>query len=160
MLVLFDNGTPRGVAAALPTHTVEEARARGWDTVRNGELLDAAESAGFDATDRNIRYQQNLAGRRIAVVTPSKARWKLIRNQLAEVTAAVFSAKPGTLTEVDSLSGSTRRPYYEKIGVARGRWRPGRASWPCVPATAGPPALARPPGPGTRRSCTRCRRSA
>ena len=48
MRVLFDNGTPRGVAAALAAHVVEEARSRGWDTLRNGELLDAAEAAGFD----------------------------------------------------------------------------------------------------------------
>ena len=61
MRVLFDNGTPRGVANALPDHAVEEARSHGWDVLRNGELLDAAEAAGFDVlvtTDRNIRYQR------------------------------------------------------------------------------------------------------
>jgi tartrate dehydratase beta subunit/fumarate hydratase class I family protein len=59
MRILFDNGTPRGVAAALSKHSVEEARSREWDTLGNGELLDQAESAGFDVfvtTDRNI-YQ-------------------------------------------------------------------------------------------------------
>jgi len=44
MRILFDNGTPRGVAGALADHTVEEARSRGWDTLGNGELLDAAEA--------------------------------------------------------------------------------------------------------------------
>src|SRR5438445_82970 len=48
MRVLFDNGTPRGVASALSGHTVEEARSRGWDALGNGELLDAAEAAGFE----------------------------------------------------------------------------------------------------------------
>ncbi len=82
MRVLFDNGTPRGVASALSDHTVEEARAHGWDTLRNGELLDAAEAAGFDVfltTDRNLRHQQNLTGRRIAIVVLGKGRWKLIK---------------------------------------------------------------------------------
>jgi hypothetical protein len=68
MRVLFDNGTPRGVASALVGHVVEEARMHGWDTLRNGELLDAAQAAGFEVfitTDRNIRYQQNLANRKI-----------------------------------------------------------------------------------------------
>ncbi len=77
MRVLFDNGVPRGVAAGLGTHVVEEARARGWDTLRNGELLDAAEAAGFDVfvtTDRNIHHQQNLIGRTIAVVVLGKGR--------------------------------------------------------------------------------------
>jgi hypothetical protein len=48
MRVLFDNGTPRGGAAALAAHIVEEARSRGWDTLKNGELLDAAEAAGLN----------------------------------------------------------------------------------------------------------------
>ena len=57
MRVLFDNGTPRDVASALSDHIVEEARSHGWDALQNGELLDAAEAAGFDVlvtTDRNI----------------------------------------------------------------------------------------------------------
>lgn len=95
MRVLFDDGTPRGVAAALSEHAVEEARARGWDTLKNGELLDAAEAAGFDVfvtTDRNIRHQQNLTHRKIAVVVLGKTRWKPIKERLADVAAAVAAA--------------------------------------------------------------------
>lgn len=104
MRILFDNGTPRGLAAALSEHIVEEARSRGWDTLGNGELLDAAEAAGFDVfvtTDRNIRHQQNFTGRRIAVVVLGKARWKLIKDRLADVAAAVAAARPGRVVEVD-----------------------------------------------------------
>lgn len=104
MRVLFDNGTPRGVTAALSDHIVEEARLRGWDTLRNGELLDAAEAAGFDVfvtTDRNLRYQQNLTGRRIAIVVLGRGRWRLIRGKLREIAAAVSTATPGSLTEVE-----------------------------------------------------------
>src|SRR5260370_150081 len=95
MRILFDNGTPRGVASALTGHTVEEARWHGWDTLRNGELLDAAEAAGFDVfltTDRNIRYQQNLTGRKIAIVVLGKGRWRLIKNKLPAIAEAVGSA--------------------------------------------------------------------
>ncbi len=104
MRILFDNGTPRGVAAALLEHTVEEARARGWDTLGNGELLDAAESAGFDVlitTDRNLRYQQNLKSRKIAVVVLGKGRWTFIKKTLPEIAAAVATATPGSFVEVD-----------------------------------------------------------
>jgi hypothetical protein len=104
MRVLFDNGTPRGLASALPDHTVEEARARGWDALRNGELLDAAEAAGFEifvTTDRNLRYQQNLTGRRIAVVVLGKGRWRLIKARLPEISTAVNTATPGSFVEVD-----------------------------------------------------------
>ena len=104
MRVLFDNGTPRGIAAALLGHVVEEARSHGWDTLRNGELLDAAEAAGFDlflTTDRNLRYQQNLANRQIAIVVLGKGRWRLIRTRLAEIVAAVEAATPGSYAEVE-----------------------------------------------------------
>lgn len=104
MRILFDNGTPRGVASALVGHTVEEARSRGWDALRNGELLTAADAARFDVlltTDRNMRYQQNLEGRTIAVVVLSKARWRLIRRQLPEILDAVSAATPGSFTEVE-----------------------------------------------------------
>jgi hypothetical protein len=103
MRVLFDNGTPRGVAAALKNHVVEEVRDRGWDTFRNGELLDAAEAAGFDVfitTDRNLRYQQNLTGRKIAIVVLGKARWRLIKPRLGAIVEAVEGASPGSFLEV------------------------------------------------------------
>ena len=104
MRVLFDNGTPRGVAPALIGREVEEARAHGWDTLKNGDLLDAAESAGFDVfvtTDRNIRFQQNLEGRKIAIVVLAKGRWRLIRRWLPEIAAAVAAVTPGSVVEVD-----------------------------------------------------------
>jgi hypothetical protein len=104
MRILFDNGTPRGVASALPGHTVEEARSHGWDTLRNGELLDAAEAAGFDVfltTDRNIRYQQNLTGRKIAIVVLAKGRCRHIKNRLPAIATAVAAATPGSFAEVE-----------------------------------------------------------
>jgi hypothetical protein len=104
MRVLFDNGTPRGVGTALTDHLVEQARAHGWDTLRNGELLDAAEAAGFDVfvtTDRNLRYQQNLAGRKIAIIVLGNGRWRLIRNRLPIISAAVAAAAPGSVAEIE-----------------------------------------------------------
>jgi hypothetical protein len=104
MLILFDHGTPRGIAQYLTEHTVKEARAQGWDRLTNGELLKAAEDAGFDlllSTDKNIRYQQNLQHLKIAVVVLGKARWQLIKPQMTHVVAAVNAAQPGTYTEVD-----------------------------------------------------------
>jgi hypothetical protein len=109
MLVLFDNGTPRNLARYLiDHHTVTEARARGWDKLENGALLTASEAAGFEViltTDRNLRYQQNLAGRRIAVVALGKGRWTLIKPHVAKVVAAVNAATPGSYAEVEKQEG-------------------------------------------------------
>jgi hypothetical protein len=105
MLVLFDNGTPRTLARYLiGSHTVTEARARGWDRLENGELLTAAEAAGFEVivtTDRNLRYQQNLSARRIAVVVLGKGRWALIQPHVGKVLAAVNAATAGGYIEVE-----------------------------------------------------------
>jgi hypothetical protein len=104
MLVLFDHGTPRSIARWLRGHTVVEALARGWDRLTNGELLSAAEEAGFDVlltTDKNIQYQQNLTGRRIAIVVLGNPQRPAVHRCIGRVFAAVNSATPGSYTVVD-----------------------------------------------------------
>ncbi len=107
MLILFDHGTPRGLARALEGHTVKEARAQGWDTLSNGDLLNAAEKAGFDVlltTDSNLPHQQNLQGRKLAIVILSRNRWSLVRTMRRQIADAVNAAKPGTCTVVEISS--------------------------------------------------------
>ena len=104
MRILFDHGTPRGIARSLPGHSVKEAQAQGWDTLTNGELLNAAEEAGFDvllSTDQNLRYQQNLAGRRLTIVVLGKGRWRLIQPVMTKVVATVEMATPGSFALVE-----------------------------------------------------------
>jgi hypothetical protein len=103
VLILLDNNAPRGLIRALTGHTVAEARERGWETLKNGDLLTAAEKAGFEVlltSDKNIRYQQNLGGRKIAIVVLTIGRWEPVRRMLAEIATAVNAATPGSYTEV------------------------------------------------------------
>ena len=105
MLVLFDHGTPKGLARALPGHTIQTAQAKGRDTLSNGALLNAAEEAGFElllTTDRRIRYQQNLRVRRIAlVVLTGSTRWSRVQQHADRIATAVASATPGSYSEVE-----------------------------------------------------------
>jgi hypothetical protein len=105
MLILFDHGAPRGVARALRGHTVNTAKARGWDTLTNGVLLKAAEEAGVDllfTTDGSIRYQQNLMGRKLAIVVlTGTTKWSQVRLHLERIAAVVDAATPGSYTEVE-----------------------------------------------------------
>ena len=91
MLILFDHGAPRGLIRALPNHTVFTAQSRGWDKLNNGALLNAAEEAAFElllTTDRRIRYQQNLNGRKIAlVVLTGSTKWARVRYILSVLPA-------------------------------------------------------------------------
>jgi hypothetical protein len=104
MLVLFDQGTPIGIRQSLREHTVRTASEQGWSTLLNGQLLRAAEEAGFDVlltTDNSLPFQQKLEGRKLALVILSKNRWKLIRRVLPEIAAAVAATEPGSCTVVE-----------------------------------------------------------
>src|SRR5277367_1050963 len=104
MRVLFDHGTPAPLAAFLEGHTVTKAKDRGWDRLSNGDLLTAAEEAGYDVlvtTDKNIRYQQNLEGRRIALVVLSTPQWPVVKLHIEGIANALNNAGPGTYIEVD-----------------------------------------------------------
>ena len=88
MLVLFDHVTPAGVARCLESHDVVKAKDRGWDTLINGDLLSVAEEAGFEVlltADKNMRYQQNLEGRRIALVVISTPQWPVVQLNLGKI---------------------------------------------------------------------------
>ena len=105
MLILFDHGTPRGIIRGLSGHTVITAQSQGWDRLSNGALLRVAEETAVDlllTTDRRIRYQQNLTGRKIAmVVLTGTTKWSRARLHLDRIAAAVNAAAPGSYVEVE-----------------------------------------------------------
>ena len=104
MLVLFDQATPVPIRQFLKGHTVKTAWQQGWDQLRNGDLLTAAEQAGFDVlltTDKNLQYQQNLKRRKIAIVVLGQQQWPTLRPHVQLVVEAVDAATPGSYTHVD-----------------------------------------------------------
>jgi hypothetical protein len=104
MLILFDHSTPAPLRHDLKGHIVVEAFERGCERFANGALLDAAEAAGFElllTADKNLRYQQNLTGRKIAIVVLGNAQWPVLRRHVERVVAAVEAATPGSYAEVD-----------------------------------------------------------
>ena len=104
MRVLFDQATPVPIREFLIGHTVRTAAQEHWDRLKNGDLLTAAEHAGFDVfltTDKNLQYQQNLAGRTIAIVVIGIQQWPALQPHVARVVAAVKGAKPGSFTLVE-----------------------------------------------------------
>jgi len=82
MRVLLDQGTPMPLRKHLLLHNVSTAYELQWGSLENGALLQHAESHGFDVlitTDQNLKYQQNLANRKIAVVVLSTTSWPRIQ---------------------------------------------------------------------------------
>lgn len=75
----------------------------GWHQLRNGELLAEAEANGFDlfvTTDQNIRYQQNLSGRKLGILVLLNTDWRLIRQNVSAIVEAVDAMVPGAYAEV------------------------------------------------------------
>ena len=104
MRVLFDQGTPVPLRQLLTQHEVVTAYERGWSKLKNGDLLDVAEKEGFAVlvtTDANLKYQQNLASRQIAIVVLGTTSWPRMRRAARAVVAAVDGASAGSYTEVE-----------------------------------------------------------
>jgi hypothetical protein len=100
--VLFDQGVPAPLRDHLPGHDVKTAFELGWSTLVNGELLTRAEER-FDAiitTDHNLQQQQNLSGRRIAVLVLPTTSWPRLQGMTRAIADAVGSLEPGQYLEL------------------------------------------------------------
>jgi len=103
MRILFDQGTPLPLRRLLIGHSVETAFEKGWATLDNGDLLSAAENASFEllvTTDQNLRYQQNLKNRRIAILVLPTTRWAQIDAHAPEIVAVIDVIVAGEYREV------------------------------------------------------------
>jgi predicted nuclease of predicted toxin-antitoxin system len=103
--ILFDHCVPKPLRRELPRHDITTARDMRWEGLKNGRLLDEAQAAGFDVlltVDHNIRYQQNLTGRAIAVVVmiADGITVEELRPLLPAVEETLALVQPGQLYEV------------------------------------------------------------
>lgn len=87
---------------SLAAHTVSTAYEMGWSALANGDLLDAAEGQFdvFVTTDQKLRYQQNLVGRRLAILVLPYASWPKLQTHLPTIVAAIEAMSPGQYQEV------------------------------------------------------------
>ncbi|MGH9145708.1 MAG: DUF5615 family PIN-like protein [Vicinamibacterales bacterium] len=102
MRVLLDQGTPLPLRQHLSGHQVETAFELGWSRLTNGELLAAAEGR-FDVlvtTDKNLRHQQSLSGRKLAVLALPTTSWPRLRAHVPGIVSALASIKPGEYLEL------------------------------------------------------------
>jgi predicted nuclease of predicted toxin-antitoxin system len=91
MKILMDECVPWPMHRLLPSHSCTSVQAQGWSGIRNGDLLQRAEGEFdlFVTSDQNIRYQQNLAGRRIAILELSTNDLRRIQSASALIAEAV-----------------------------------------------------------------------
>jgi hypothetical protein len=103
MKILFDQGTPVPLRRHLAGHVVDTAFERGWSNLKNGALLDTAEQDGYGlliTTDQNLKHQQPLGGRPLAIVVLLSTSWPRIQLRITEIQAAVDGISPGDYIEI------------------------------------------------------------
>ena len=105
MKILFDHGTPAPLRRSLAGHEISTAYEMGWATLSNGDLLAAAEKSFdvFITNDQNLRYQQNLTGRRLAILVLPTTSWPEIQRHTNKISTSVNALKPGDFIELDFL---------------------------------------------------------
>ena len=116
MKILLDENLDHRLRGYLGSHEVFTASFKGWDGLKSGKLLDVAESDGFEVFltgDQTLYYEQNLTGRRLAVIAMSSVEWRSVGNHLQQILKAIDSAVPGSFQAVDCGTFSRKRTAEE-----------------------------------------------
>ena len=103
MRVLFDQGAPVPLRQHLSDHVVTTAHELGWGQLKNGELLQQAEQQGFEVlvtTDQNLKYQQHLSSRRIAIVVLGVTSWPRLQKVIPAIVEALRTIKGSDYLEI------------------------------------------------------------
>ena len=103
MRVIFDENVPAPLRRYLPGHQVTTVQEQGWTGISNGDLVNRGEEQ-FDVlllADKNLRYQQNLRSRRIALIELPTNRWPLVEKIASRIAQAVEQAAPNSYTIIE-----------------------------------------------------------
>ncbi|WP_367399795.1 DUF5615 family PIN-like protein [Nevskia soli] len=116
MRVLLDENLPHRLRQRLGSHEAFTVSYMGWAGMKNGELLDAAEQAGFEALvtgDQTLSYEQNFTGRRIAVLVLSTIDRDILKSNAPLIVAALDAVTPGSVQQVDCGTFSRKKQVEE-----------------------------------------------
>ena len=91
MKILIDECVPHLVKRGLPNRVVKTVREMGWSGTQNGELLVLAEASFevFVTSDKNLRYQQNLRGRKLAIILLPSNQVPVVRALLSKLDSTI-----------------------------------------------------------------------
>jgi len=102
--ILFDQGTPVPLRKHLLGHDIVTAFEMGWSRLSNGDLIREAEKAQFKlmiTTDQNLRYQQNLEKRSIAIIVLRGTSWPKMQKKLNLIAEVVQNIQGSDYIEVE-----------------------------------------------------------
>jgi hypothetical protein len=105
--VLFDQNVPRPLTRFLILHQVSRLVELGWQELANGDLIAEAEIHGFEVfvtADKNLRYQQNLKDRKLAIIVLPSGRWPALLPFIENIVLAIDEATLGTFKEINGFT--------------------------------------------------------
>ena len=114
MTVLFDESVPRQLQRLLTGIQITLVENMGWKGVKNGQLLQLAEQNNFDifvTADKQLKYQQNLKGRKIAIIVLPYNRRKWMSLLVPGIKAALEKIQPGDYIEVPRPAGQPKNGF-------------------------------------------------
>lgn len=103
MKILFDQGTPVPLRKYLAEHSVDTTFEQSWPDLKNGELLNKAEKNGYQlliTTDQNLRYQQNLSGRKFPIIVLMSTSWPRIQLRIDDIRSVIEEITSGEYREI------------------------------------------------------------
>lgn len=106
MKIVFDENVPWPLRNLMPHHDVTSVQKEGLGGMENGELL-ASLDGNFDIfilCDKNLRYQQNLLGRRIAIIELPTNRWPVLKDLTSEIDDAIAGSSAGSYSTVSEAT--------------------------------------------------------
>ena len=112
MKVLLDENIDHGLRKLLGQHDVVTVTYMRWTGLKNGELLRIAEDSGIEVLltgDQTLTFEQNLTGRRLAIVALSAIQLPIIKKNLPQIIAAIDNAAPGSFQAVDCGTSSRKK---------------------------------------------------
>jgi len=103
MNILLDECVPWPMHKLLSGHNCTTAQRHGWGGIKNGDLLRLAEGEFdlFITSDQGIRYQENLAGRRIAIIELSTNKLRRIETAAGVVRSVIAAIRAGELRRLE-----------------------------------------------------------
>ena len=110
MRILFDKNVPYQLRPYLVRHEVRTAAQQGWARLVNGELLKAAEDHGFAVmvtADQSLGYQQNLKGRKLALVVLSTNHIGILEKHPEMLVVAIDAVTEGIAVKISCVELSS-----------------------------------------------------
>lgn len=102
MTILLDECTPRIIKRLLPERNIRTVQEMNWSGLKNGELLIATEKEFdvFITTDKSLRYQQNLAARKLAILLLPTNEVLAVKILIPAIEAALTTVQEGNFIEI------------------------------------------------------------